>query len=544
MLKYLIVIPLLLLSLTACNDTDTKTKKNTNIIIDTKKKIATMSVAELLKMADLNITEVKSEIIEDKDEPWDASVYPHPCLETKEAKDILSTHDKNKIIKWGKIILLRNENKRPYVYEDKILFKYDFLNKLISSNNITVAEYFVNNMKVPDYHYEYDYRNILKFAYSKENKKLLLFLIEYPELLGKNNYRNFFKLVSKNGNDSLLTLIYKKDIIDSRTVCECAKVAVIADNVKILNYFINNESTKEVLACRDMFSNSLLFDSAEKTTQILIDNGVNMEIIDAYRTALGSSFGRKTMVLIKAGANLKYEDPNGNMPIHLASGAIFPDEDEQMKKRIISIAAMLNAGIDVNIQTYKGISPLMRAAESGDLAVVKALLTWGADLNQEDDYHKTALAYSIDKDNVKVASYLYNLGGRMSKRSYDGSIVNRAVSKNAIKVISYFLDVEQEQRKEEVKTAFYDMNAITEYLSSYGDIDVIKMLVEHGYDVNAQSKFSGITPLHLARSLEMAKYLVEHGAVLKKDRNGETPLDQAIKDNASKEYIEYLSSLK
>lgn len=63
-----------------------------------------------------------------------------------------------------------------------------------------------------------------------------------------------------------------------------------------------------------------------------------------------------------------------------------------------------------------------------------------------------------------------------------------------------------------------------------GHIDIVKLLIEHGADVNVRSS-NGYTPLIAAASedrSEIARYLIEHGAAVDcKDASGETPLSLA-----------------
>ena len=63
-----------------------------------------------------------------------------------------------------------------------------------------------------------------------------------------------------------------------------------------------------------------------------------------------------------------------------------------------------------------------------------------------------------------------------------------------------------------------------------GNIEAVKQHIAAGTDVNAKDKFRS-TPLHLARTKEIAELLIAKGAdVNAKDAIGKTPLDWAIKD--------------
>jgi ankyrin repeat protein len=63
------------------------------------------------------------------------------------------------------------------------------------------------------------------------------------------------------------------------------------------------------------------------------------------------------------------------------------------------------------------------------------------------------------------------------------------------------------------------------------DIEIARMLVAHGANVNAQGK-DGFTPLLNAGTLELMRFLLEHGAnPFAKTERGETALDLAKQNN-------------
>ncbi|MBF0527980.1 MAG: ankyrin repeat domain-containing protein [Deltaproteobacteria bacterium] len=75
--------------------------------------------------------------------------------------------------------------------------------------------------------------------------------------------------------------------------------------------------------------------------------------------------------------------------------------------------------------------------------------------------------------------------------------------------------------------------------------EIITLLIDHGFDVNAQGLSNGYTPLHdavWADNLEAVKILLKHGARTDiKGKDNLTPYEKAVKDK-KKEIAEYLSS--
>jgi ankyrin repeat protein len=76
------------------------------------------------------------------------------------------------------------------------------------------------------------------------------------------------------------------------------------------------------------------------------------------------------------------------------------------------------------------------------------------------------------------------------------------------------------------------------------NIDIVILLIENGYDINAIGPANGYTPLHdavMANNAEAAKVLLKYGARRDiKGKDGLTPLEKAKKENKT-ELIKILS---
>jgi ankyrin repeat protein len=122
-----------------------------------------------------------------------------------------------------------------------------------------------------------------------------------------------------------------------------------------------------------------------------------------------------------------------------------------------------------------GATPLMRAAKNGDAAAIELLLAHGADPGIAQKNHTTALMFAA------------GLGRGQGVFAKD-------------------------------------------YATEAELLSAVKVLVEHGVDVNAVSD-AGQTALHFAAqaSDEIVRYLATHGAKLDaKDKQGRTPVDMAL----------------
>ena len=72
------------------------------------------------------------------------------------------------------------------------------------------------------------------------------------------------------------------------------------------------------------------------------------------------------------------------------------------------------------------------------------------------------------------------------------------------------------QRKEEIDVKQLDKNHTLERAVMYGDLEIVKLLLKIGVNVNQKDRFFGFRPLHLVcakdGNLTIAKVLLENGA--------------------------------
>ena len=169
---------------------------------------------------------------------------------------------------------------------------------------------------------------------------------------------------------------------------------------------------------------------------------------------------------------------------------------------------MLDCGADINAQSYSGWTPLHIAFRENRKDMVKLLLREGADINLKDEYGWEAWYYAPQKGYIDVM--------RPS-----GPIT----SKN----VSFCPPVHP--KSTEIINAKNDDGRNPFHLASYcGRTDIVKLLLERGYDADATSG-AGSTPLHYASyrgHKDIVQLLLEHGVnVNAVDQAGRTPLHMA-----------------
>lgn len=194
----------------------------------------------------------------------------------------------------------------------------------------------------------------------------------------------------------------------------------------------------------------------------------------------------------------------------------------------IRLKGLLDAGADIEVRDYRGLTPLMRAACQGQYSIVTILLNYGADANACDDKHQlTPLHLAACLGHVETVQVLLEQGADANARDEN-------------KTTPLILAAEQRHEKiiELLLLHGADANAANNLLgchalhwaASNGDMNIMNLLYAYGADVNAADK-NGVQSLHYAafnNQKEAVQFLLRHGAqVDATDQCGRTPLDCA-----------------
>lgn len=182
-------------------------------------------------------------------------------------------------------------------------------------------------------------------------------------------------------------------------------------------------------------------------------------------------------------------------------------------------------------QEMKGILPIekdnktlmIEAAEEGDYKTVQKYLDeYGVDINAQDEYGNTALHLAVSKNNPVMVRILLNRGA-------DPNIENSQDVTSIMVARSVYI-------AEMLVNAGADFNKRVHYSSegllSYYYPEVVEFLLTKGMDPNIKDS-AGNTMLHIdamvPSKFPVLKLLVEHGGDLNALNNfGETPYDLAI----------------
>jgi len=148
---------------------------------------------------------------------------------------------------------------------------------------------------------------------------------------------------------------------------------------------------------------------------LLLRAGLSVDARDArdWTPLMVAAFhGRETAAkfLIENGANPRARDADGYTPLHWAA-----------VKGYQTVVAIIASRVDCNIQSTSGLTPLLQAAASGHLAVVKLLLASGADPNVRTHEGWTALHKAVANGYKEIVQVLLAHGASPSARHPDGT---------------------------------------------------------------------------------------------------------------------------
>ena len=148
----------------------------------------------------------------------------------------------------------------------------------------------------------------------------------------------------------------------------------------------------------------------------------------------------------------------------------------------------------------RGRTPLMFAAYAGAGDAVAALIEAGADIDAADHVGRSALNFAVDRGHVGCAGELLTAGADPNRRgpNFGGSIVHQAVdSRNAemVRLLARF-GARVDARDGSGNTPLHRATRI--------NVAMVEALVEVGADTGATSA-AGETPAELARRLGKAK---------------------------------------
>jgi ankyrin repeat protein len=230
-------------------------------------------------------------------------------------------------------------------------------------------------------------------------------------------------------------------------------------------------------------------------------------------------------LLIEHGADATILDKHGSTPLHLASAA--------RHGNVEGVCLLIEHGADITAQDKEGSTPLHLASQSEHMEFTRFLVEHGADLTVQDMNGSTPLHLASKYARVEIVRFLVEHGANPTVQDKEGSTPLHLASYSPGDMDESLELFNEHKNIRELGWEVDERELRQEMASLSGNVEVSRVLVEHGADVRAQNK-EGSTPLHLASrhgTVGVARFLLEQGAdVATEDNEGLTPLHLASRE--------------
>ena len=230
-------------------------------------------------------------------------------------------------------------------------------------------------------------------------------------------------------------------------------------------------------------------------------------------------------LLIQNGAriNPSLESRHFKAPLHQAV--------EDNEKSIVELLLKSGANIEVRDRLL-GRSPLHYAADKNHTSILKVLLENGADTEAEDRYHYTPIILPIRNDHNEAVEILLEHGAKLDHLISDQiTPIHMAILFNRKHILQTLLNTNP-------NLSHRSFASILQLATLYGDLEISRILIQYGVDIDSHNPAAGGPPIHLTISLnkdnpiEMTEWLLTNGASSKiRDEDGITPLECAMKED-------------
>uniref|UniRef100_A0A0A9WC50 Ankyrin repeat and KH domain-containing protein 1 n=1 Tax=Lygus hesperus TaxID=30085 RepID=A0A0A9WC50_LYGHE len=194
------------------------------------------------------------------------------------------------------------------------------------------------------------------------------------------------------------------------------------------------------------------------------------------------------------------------------------------------VRLLIHHGADVNAQSSSGNTPLMYACAGGHVEAVRVLLDNGANVEDHNENGHTPLMEAASAGHVPVAEILLARGAGINTHSneFKESALTLACYKGHLDMVRFLLEAgaDQEHKTDEMHTALMEA-------SMDGHVEVARLLLDSGAQVNMPTD-SFESPLTLAACgghVDLALLLIERGANIEEvNDEGYTPLMEAARE--------------
>ncbi len=304
-----------------------------------------------------------------------------------------------------------------------------------------------------------------------------------------NNILDIAKLAIENrAKVVVLGQVYRKPFPNSK------RVVLMGENRKLL-----------AKAC---FGNSVPYLEIEELTEKSYPNNKHFfsENIHPSKTGHKLMADRLLTFLTKTGmlSELKSDDSN----IQQNSDSLV----EYAKQPNDNIKAVQGAKDKIELSPILSVrdtvAELFYAAESGDITIIKDLVSLGTDVNSQDKAGWSPLHFAAEKNYIDIVRFLLKNRAETSIKDNVGitplHIASWEGNENVVKILI--------SNNANINAKTSDGWIPLHFASESGQSEIVRLLIVNGANINAKGE-EGLTPLDLARESgnnEIAEIMVKH----------------------------------
>eukprot|EP00833_Pecoramyces_ruminatium_P013124 jgi/Orpsp1_1/1187156/evm.model.d7180000055804.1 len=283
----------------------------------------------------------------------------------------------------------------------------------------------------------------------------------------------------------------------------------------IINYLIDHGSniniqnhdgdTPLMIAC---------FEKNFETVQYLVEHGADVNIKNNEgNNALYKACCDLKIIKYLVEHEIDINNRNKDNETALLRGCEFSSDEE--------VKYLIEHGADITAENRQGNTALNILCRKGHKAMIEYLINHGANINEKNKFGETPLMKACShsginnnlfntNENIDTVMYIVEHGGSINVKNNDGNTpLTLAFMNNNNLSVEYLI-----KKGADVNVKFYKCNhesddifrstdlywgntPLTYSIIGYGKFDIIKLLIEHGADVNMRNSFDE-TPLMVA----------------------------------------------
>ncbi|MBO9496785.1 ankyrin repeat domain-containing protein [Thalassotalea sp. G20_0] len=197
------------------------------------------------------------------------------------------------------------------------------------------------------------------------------------------------------------------------------------------------------------------------------------------------------------------------------------------------ILALIERGAKINAKTknYGEETALHIAALRGSKRIIELLVNKGADVNAKTSYGWTAIRCAYKNGPITpLIRCMVNAGLKIDAMCDSSTMLAHAAREGCWELVEFLLD-----KGAKVNTEINIKGTALHLAVLQGRPDIIKMLMNHGANINVRNHHKGKSVLHFAARLgrpEIIEQLIDHGAdISARDNKGKTVLHDAARQD-------------